>query len=101
MGRLELRKYNPKIKFEDGRVITNLPVDWDRTLKLWAEDEEAYKDRTLVKMEEKEIFKIFYNRSKANYENKGFFIFDINREIKKKLKKNIKEGHVDAFKLND
>lgn len=101
MGRLELRKYEAKITLSNGKVITNLPIDWDRTLKLWSEDEEAYQKRTLIKMEEEEVFKVYYNRGKANYENKSFFAFDINRELKKKLKKNIKEGRIDAYKLND
>ena len=101
MGRLEIRKYDAKITLQEGKIVTNLPIDWDRTLKLWSEDEEAYKERTLIKMEEKEIFKVYYNRGKANYTNKSFFAFDINRELKKKLKKNIKEGRIDAYKLDD
>lgn len=52
-------------------------------------------------MEEKEIFKVYYNRSKANYANKSFFAFDVNRELKKKLKYNIKEGRIDAYTFND
>lgn len=101
MGRLEIRKYDAKITLQGDKVVTNLPIDWDRTLKLWSEDEEAYQKRTLIKREEKEIFKVYYNRGKANYTNKGFFAFDINRELKKKLKKNIKDGRIDAYKLND
>lgn len=101
MGRLEIRKYDANISIVNGKVVNNLPIDWDRTLKLWSEDEEAYQKRTLIKMEEKEIFKIFYNRGKANYNNKGFFALRVNRELKKKLKKNIKEGRIDAYKLND
>ena len=101
MGRLEIRKYDAKITLQEGKIVTNLPIDWDRTLKLWSEDEEAYKERTLIKMQEKEIFKVYYNRGKANYTNKSFFQFDINRELKKKLKHRIKEGRLDAFKLND
>lgn len=101
MGRLEIRKYDAKITLQGDKVVTNLPIDWDRTLKLWSEDEEAYQKRTLIKMEEKEIFKVYYNRGKANYTNKSFFAFDINRELKKKLKKNIKDGRIDAYKLND
>ena len=101
MGRLEIRKYDAKITLQKGKIVTNLPIDWDRTLKLWSEDEEAYKERTLIKMEEKEIFKVYYNRGKANYTNKSFFAFDINRELKKKLKKNIKERRIDAYKLDD
>ena len=55
MGRLELRKYDVRFSFKDGKVRSNLPIDWDKTLKLWHEDEEAYRDKTLVKIEEKEI----------------------------------------------
>lgn len=101
MGRLEIRKYDAKITLQEGKIVTNLPIDWDRTLKLWSEDEKAYKERTLIKREEKEIFKVYYNRGKANYTNKSFFAFDINRELKKKLKKNIKERRIDAYKLDD
>ena len=101
LGRLEIRKYDAKITIQNNKVVTNLPIDWDKTLKLWAEDEESYQKRTLIKMEEKEIFKVYYNRGKANYTNKSFFAFDINRELKKNLKKNIKEGRIDAYKLYD
>ena len=101
MGRLEIRKYDAKITLQEGKIVTNLSIDWDRTLKLWSEDEEAYQKRTLIKMEEKEVFKVYYNRGKANYTNKSFFAFDVNRELKKKLKKNIKDGRIDAYKLDD
>lgn len=42
MGRLEIRKYDAKITLQEGKIVTNLPIDWDKTLKLWSEDEEAY-----------------------------------------------------------
>ena len=101
MGRLELRKYDAKIRVDsNNKVITNLPIDWDRTLKLWSEDEEAYKERILIKMEEKEIFKVFYNKKSANYENKSFMQFEVNRDIKRSLTQQIKNRAVDAFKLN-
>lgn len=100
MGRIELRKYDVIISFDGEKVKTNLPIDWDRTLKLWYEDEESYKDKTLVKVEEKEIFKVYYNKFKADYTNKSFYQFNANRKLKRALKKNIKEGRVDAFLLN-
>ena len=100
MGTIELRKINTYVNFKDGRLHSNLPIDWDRTLKLWCEDEEAYKSRTLIKMEEKEIFKVHYNKAKADYTNKSFYQFNANRELKRTLKRNIKEGIVDAFLLN-
>lgn len=99
MGRLELRKYDARISIENGKVNTNLPVDWCRTLKLWYEDEESFKNKTLIKMEEKEIFKVFYNKHIANYNNKAFYEFKVNRDLKKALKKEIKDNQLDAFRL--
>lgn len=97
LGRLELRKFEKRISFRDGKVYTNLPIDWDRTLKLWADDNDAYKKKVLVRMEEDEIFKVVYNKSKANYNNKSFYEFNVNRDLKKRLKQRIKEGLLDAF----
>ena len=99
MGQLELRKYDASIKIVDGKVKTNLPIDWDKTLKLWYEDEEAYKQRTLIKMEEKEIYKVYYSKQSARYQNMSFYEFKVNRELKKKIKQEIKEGKLDAFKM--
>ena len=55
--------------------------------------------KTLVKQEEKEIFKVVYNKSKAEYTNKSFYQFDLNRDIKRRLKQQIREGKLDAFTL--
>lgn len=99
MGTIELRKVNTYVNIKNGKLCTNLPIDWDRTLKLWCEDEEAYKSRTHIKMEEKELFKIYYNKNKAEYVNKSFYQFNANRELKRALKRNIKEGKIDAFLL--
>ena len=99
MGTIEVRKYDARVSIEDGKVKTNLPIDWDRTLKLWSEDEEAYKERTLIKMEEKEIFKVYYNRIDADYNNKSLYEFVVNRDLKRRLKQRIKSGNFDAFKI--
>ena len=101
LGNIEIRKYDAKMSLVDGKLKTNLPIDWDRTLKLWSEDEESYKERTLVKMEEKEIFKVYYNKSKANYQNKSFYDFECNRDLKRRLKQKIKNGALDAYKFHD
>ena len=97
MGRIELRKSKPSITFDGNKLKANLPIDWDKTLKLWYEDEEAYKNKTLVKIEEKEVYKIYYNRGLAEYTNKSFYQFNFNRDLKRRLKTNIKEGVIDAF----
>ncbi len=99
MGRIELRKYDVTFSLDGEKVKTNLPVDWDKTLRLWYEDEEAYKEKTLVKREEKEIFKVYYNRQFADYNNQDFYEFKANRKLKQGLKQRIKEGKIDAFKI--
>ena len=101
MGVLEIRKYSPKITIKNGKVNAPLPIDWDKTLKLWYEDEESYNNKTLVKSDVKEVFRLIYNKTKADYTNKSFYELKFNREIKKKLKYNIKEGLIDAFLLNN
>lgn len=101
MGKLEVRKKNVIIKADEkGQIKTNLPIDWDRTLKLWSEDKESLENKTLVRHEEKEIFKVFYNRLKCNYNNCSFYEFLANRSIKKRLKQNIREGIIDAYIMN-
>lgn len=99
MGEIILRKYHPSITLQDGKIKTNLPVDWDSTLQLWSEDKESYKKRTLIRLEEKEVFKVLYDKSKALYNNKSFYTLELNRNIKLSLKKQLKNGLLDAFML--
>jgi hypothetical protein len=99
LGKLELRKYKKRVSIVNGEIHTNLPIDWDRTLKLWAEDKESYDNKLLIRAEEKELFKVLYNKSKANYNNKSFYEFDINRDFKRRLKQRIKDGLLDAYSL--
>jgi hypothetical protein len=99
MGRLEIRKFKAAIEFRDGKLVTNLPVDWERTLKLWYEDSESHKAKTLVRYESPERFTIYYNRDKALYNNKSFYQFIPTRVIKRRLKDRIAAGNYDALLL--
>lgn len=98
MGRLELRKQTNKIYFKDGKLKITSPVDWEATLKLWYDDSNSKNKKQLVRQETQEIFRVIYNKSKANYNNKSFYDFYTNREIKLGLKNNIKLNKIDAFK---
>lgn len=97
MGRLELRKSKNSIKFVDGKLKTNLPVNWDATLKLWYNNPSSKNKKQLVRQETIETYRVYYNKNKANYNNKSFYEFSTNREIKVGLKKNIKLNKIDAF----
>ena len=100
MGKLELRKRNslPVID-KNGSLKVTYAIDWDSTLKLWYDDEEAFNNKTLVKFPERNIFRVKYNKDTANYENKSFMEFQVNRSIKTRLKQKIKNNEIDAFNL--
>lgn len=99
MGRLEIRKFKASIDYKDGKVVTNLPVDWKRTLDLWWEDEESKKAKTLVRFENLERFAIYYNKGYANYTNKSFYRFIPTRTFKKRLRNKIVNEGFDALIL--
>lgn len=100
MGTIELRKFDKSVRIDDdGKIITNLPVDWNSTLKLWYEDEESYRKKTLIRMDENELYKIVWNKDTANFNNKSFYEFVFNKDLKIRLKHNIKEGLIDAFNM--
>ena len=100
MGKLELRKRNslPVID-KNGSLKVTYAIDWDSTLKLWYNDEEAFNNKTLIRLPERSIFRVKYNKDSANYENKSFMEFQINRDIKTRLKQKIKNNEIDAFNL--
>lgn len=99
MGMLEIRKYKVGVSIKDGKLKINLPIDFKRTLELWHEDEESYKNKKFVRHEAKEGFKIYYNKAKANYNNKSFYQFIPTRTIKIRLKNRILNGGRDALLL--
>lgn len=100
LGTLEIRKFDRNITFDsNGNIQTNLPIDWDKTLKLWYEDKNSFKQKKLIRVNTMEIFTIYYNRGKANYNNKSFYEFRINRKLKQGLKNRINKGVIDALKL--
>ena len=102
MGTIEIRKYERIIRLrKNGKIRTNLPIDWDKTLKLWYEDEEAFKDKTLVRIEANEIFKVYYNKESATYKNNSYYEFLFNKDLKIRLKQRIKEGLIDAPYLEE
>lgn len=101
MGRLELRKHTNKIAFKEGKLKITNPVDWNATLKLWYDNPISKNKKQLVRQETQETFRVNYNKSKANYNNKSFYDFYTNRELKLGLKKNIKLNKIDAFKYGE
>lgn len=97
MGALELKKIKSYVGFKDGKLKTNLLIDWDKTLDLWAEDEESRLNKQLVRYVDKYRFKVIYNKEKAKYVNKSYYQFGVNRGLKMLLRNNIRDNKIDAF----
>lgn len=97
MGMLELRKEPRGVTFDKkGNMKVTYPVDWQATLKLWFEDEEAREQKLLIRMNSRWVYRVFFNKYKATFNNKMFYDFTLNRFIKKKLKNNINNGLIDS-----
>lgn len=96
MGGLELRKVKARIQFQNNWLRTNLRVNWNETLKLWYEDEEARKNKKLVRYETDELFRVFYNRGFIRHKNSWYFRWLTNRNFKKLLKEKVKNKEVEA-----
>ena len=97
MGWIYLQKRPSIVKIQNGKIVTNLPIDWDKTLKLWYEDEESRNNKKLVYSDFNEKFKIYYDRINSKYMNSEYYYFIPVRDAKIKLNKNIKNGIVDAY----
>ena len=97
MGTFEILKYKSSIKFENGKLKTNLPIDWNRTLELWENDKEAFRDKTVLRYELDYIYRLKYNPYKAKFNNKTIFQFQFIRDIKQGISKEIQKGNTDAI----
>ena len=97
MGLLELRKYEKGVSIVNGKLKNTYPIDWEETIKLWYEDEEAKNNKTLLRNEEPYVYHVKYVKDNATYENKMFYQFKVNTFIKKALKDNIKKGITDTL----
>lgn len=101
MGTIELRKFSRELKIDKkGNYYINMPIDWDKTLNLWYEDEEAMKNKILIRIDSQEMFRLYYNKNGANYANKSYYEFSFNKELRSNLSRNLKNGTIDAPQLS-
>ena len=99
MGKLELRKYPRGVSFVNGKLKNTYPIDWKSTNQLWAEDEEEYRKKTLLRYESPTVYHVRYCKEDATYENKIFYQFRLHQKVRKKLKENIVNGKTDTLWL--
>lgn len=95
MGRLSIAKHPTNMYINDkGELVVKKPIDWSETLKLWYEDEECKKNKTLIRQDTSEVYHVRYNTWNGNAKNRKFFKFTACRSLKVALKDKIKSGEL-------
>lgn len=97
MGKIGVFKRVTTPTIVDGKLIVKKPIDWSKTIEYWFEDEDARNKRELIYSTNKEVFKLIYHSTYADYNNKHYYEFKFNRDIKQKLKLNIQNNCIDAM----
>lgn len=92
MGEIEVLQNDGNLKLKDGKVINKRHIDWNKTLELWFEDQQAKEKKQTVKFESHTNYKISYKKTNAKYKNNWFVVFLPNRELKLHTGYNIKNG---------
>lgn len=96
-----IKKDKRKPRIVNGRLINNVPIDWQATNKLWDKDEEAKEKKILVRYDNSHtsdyVFRIYCKKYKTKVKNRGLFKFKPNRIFQRTLSKRIKDPNKDNF----
>lgn len=98
MGFITLYKIDKTPKIKDGKLQVTKPIDWNSTLELWYEDEEAEREKILVRYNERQTFRTKYSNFGTRHKNKSFFDFKIVRALQKRIKELSTNNELEAFK---
>lgn len=98
LGLLRLTKSKRRYYTDkDGKTRITNGINWIATKKLWAENEEAKKEKIFVMFDSEWLYKIQYNKKKAKFKNKLFTFIRISSPLKSQVAKAIKEGRAVAM----
>lgn len=92
LGTVTIQSKERKPKVINGKVYYNAPVDWDKTLELWASDPESRVLRKLVKMPPGRTYLMKYQNKFRRFKNKNYIRFVPTRALKIQLKDRIKSN---------
>lgn len=100
MGSFELRKsIIKKPEIINNKLIIHSPINWDKTLKLWYEDEEAKNKKILIRSNLKYKFRLYYIKYNANYKNRSYIKFTSCDSFRKEVYSKVISNNLEAFTL--
>lgn len=85
-------------KLVDGKLVYNAPIDWDKTLELWATDPESRVAKTLIKRPPGKTYNIKFHTTRRDYVNRRYIQFSPTRNLKIQLKDRITNKEPIAYK---
>lgn len=83
VGRMQVTYKYTGVKEVDGEIKVLRKKDWNKTVSLWYEDEEARANKTIVYHDSKRIRKPRYYKHRHSFKNQMFFIFLFARPVAK------------------
>lgn len=86
MGCIRIVKSYPSVKYKDGELRNTYPIDWNKTIELWYEDEEAFRNKTLVRKIVNVKYCIIYSKKEAEYKNMYYFMIRFTRSLQKRVR---------------
>lgn len=89
LGTVSIYSKERKPRVVDGKLEYNAPIDWNRTLELWATDPESRVAKTLVKMPPGITYQFKYHTTYRGFNNRKYMMFKPTRGIKLALKKRL------------
>lgn len=100
-----LKKEKRKPRIVDGKLINNLPIDWNKTNKLWERNEEAKEKKLLMRINNSHtsgfVYRIYCKKFKSALKNRGLYRWKTIRQFARRLKTrlNAPDNDIDAFLL--
>lgn len=102
---LLLKKEKRVPRIVDGKLINNLPINWQATNALWKRDQEAKDKKLLVRLSNAHssgfVFRIYCKKFRSSLKSRGLYKWTTARPFARKLSKAIKdsEKNIDAYLL--
>lgn len=99
LGKIKISKSTTKTFIdEDGNLVCTKPVNAQETYKLWYEDEESFLNKTLVRHDVDEVFKITHGILKTRVcKNMPYFKINFSRSIKTVVRDAINKDNFDTY----
>lgn len=101
MGELLIGKFEGGARIDkEGKLKVGYPINWEKTLDLWYEDEDAMRDKILVRYSDRQTaYKAFLSKRSAHFANQRYYNFNMVRPIMQQINIKQREGTMSGFLL--